>query len=52
MFAAQAWYVRDLTMGRADRNKPLVDMQGKAWTDQDFVNLFNGIVTDRHAYEL
>lgn len=52
MFAAQAWYVRDVIMGKCDPKKPLKDSDGKDWSDEAFIEFFNNISTDRHAYEL
>lgn len=52
MFAAKSWWVRDVIMGRIDRNAPLKDSAGKEWTDSDFVSLFDNLTTDRSCYEL
>jgi len=40
MFAAMAWYVRDLVMGRCDRAHPLKDSRGSEWFDADFSYMF------------
>lgn len=50
MFAVQAWYVRDLCMGRADRTKHLTDMEGKTWTDEDFMAAHLKIASNQDGY--
>ena len=52
MFAAMGWFARDVIMGKIDAKAPLKDSDGKTWSDEDFINFFNNISTDRHAYEL
>merc|ERR1712226_1773050 len=52
MFAAQAWYVRDVIMGKIDVKLPLKDCAGKEYKDEDFIHLLKAMTTDRHSYEL
>jgi len=52
MFAAKAWFVRDIILGRLNRTMPLRDTEGREWTHADFVNLLTKASKDRHRYEL
>jgi hypothetical protein len=52
MFAAMAWYVRDLVMGRCDRAHPLKDSRGSEWFDADFSYMFDKIKSDEDAFQL
>jgi len=51
-FAAKAWWIREVIMGRCQRNAPKMDSNGKAWTDADFINLFDNLQTDADSYFL
>jgi len=52
MFAAMAWYVRDIITGKIDPKAPLKDCAGKEWKDEDFIHLLNTMKTDRDSYEI
>lgn len=52
MFAAKAWFVRDIVLGRLDRNMPLRDTEGREWTHEDFVMMLSIKTTDKGLYEL
>jgi trimethylamine monooxygenase len=51
-FAATAWWIREVILGNKQIHAAKCDAQGKYWNDQDFVDLFNKLVTPAEMYHL